>query len=794
MKHRARVVAGFFFAVLAGCGGGGGGGGGAVGGQTELQYSGNTNAAIITTSNAGILAANATNPTDGAVANPTDGGAVAGAIVRDSARSESPASKGLLDGTRRLIDRARAIVPNPSPNSHARLAVAVDATNNCKDGGTVRLLGDVSESGTGTLNITFSNCAEGSESLTGNATLRVDAAVFRFDTVILTDFTLSFGRLAVRGEVNLDMGGSIRVQTDMPSKREIVTENVVALFNNSARMTKSENLVVIDTYDDLDNPSSYTETISGRIFDSTHGFVDIFTVSPLAFPSVTQRFPSGGELVLAASGRRILITANSAARATLALDLNGDDFFEVQAVRLAWTDLAGPVAADLGDDDGDGMHNSWETAFGLNAGLAPGLDSDADGFNNSAEYLGGGNPNDGGSIPQLAVRAPLAAASGLIANPTSDPEVPGRSAIASDGFNFLVVSCRDVGPNPGLFGIWMTPAGRVLKDFPIVSTTCPRHRAMAFDGLNHLVVFTSSSGEVRGIRVARSGELQDASPFLIASPGFNAVNHSPAVAFDGTQYLVVWVNSSGIGRIRAARVTPAGAVLGADFPVTGNSVNTGESNPFVAFDGQNDYLVVWTRGALAESQDVFGARVSKAGAVLDPAEIAIATLPNQQRASGVAFDGSNYLVVWDHAVTTFISPPPDGQIFGRRLTRAGALLDGTADSAGIPIATGQFGRPGFTVGNHSSSVTFAGSTFLVTWGVGHFSHSPPAGIYAARISRDGARLDGAPTELGLPVSGTPPTSGRFVHPVVASLRQEALIAYTSESAQEDIFAAPVLAP
>jgi hypothetical protein len=425
----------------------------------------------------------------------------------------------------------------------------------------------------------------------------------------------------------------------------------------------------------------------------------------------------------------------------------------------------------------------------LNPNLADALnDDDGDGFNNLAEYQGGGDPRSAASFPSM-LSSPVFQAAGAVAIPNSDESRPGKSGIASDGTNFLLVSCRDLGPTVGLFGVSLAGSGQVLNTFPISNETCPVGPAVAFDGTNYLVVL-SRNGQIYGIRVTPGGVVLDpAGGFLISTAGSN---FGPAVAFDGTNsgYLVVWgkfVNGTQY-EIYGARITSAGTALG-EFPIF---TAPGEQIfPVLAFDGTN-YLVVWrdTRSGSGPSTDthLYGTRVTPAGNVLDPLGIAIATAPGIQEPGGIAFDGTNYLVVWNHTPTTGMSPPPDGKIFGRRITPNGDLLGGTASSDGIAISTGPFA-------NHSSAVAFGRSHYLVTWAVSSFPNFPPAGIFAARVSKGGARIDGLPSELGAAISGTPASASRFVYPVAASGGQSGLISWVNNSelfgTQKDILGVSV---
>src|SRR5262249_54264447 len=189
------------------------------------------------------------------------------------------------------------------------------------------------------------------------------------------------------------------------------------------------------------------------------------------------------------------------------------------------------------------------------------------------------------------------------------------------------------------------------------------------------------------------------------------------VAFDGTNYLVVWQSDRNAPyRIFGALVSPGGTTLAPGAFLISNQLGE-QSAPAVAFDGAN-YLVTWNA-----ADDIYGARVSPIGHVLDRTAIAISTAANSQAFPALAFDGTNYLVTWQDGRAGGAGPG----VYGARVDRSGAVLD----PQGIPIAVGSVS---------ASSLAFDRTNFLVVWqderhGVNNRD------IYGARVSPGGVVLD-----------------------------------------------------
>jgi hypothetical protein len=172
------------------------------------------------------------------------------------------------------------------------------------------------------------------------------------------------------------------------------------------------------------------------------------------------------------------------------------------------------------------------------------------------------------------------------------------------------------------------------------------------------------------------------------------------------------------------RYDSAGVALDAE-PVPIVRCGNQERRPAVAWNG-SEYLVVWEDDRSGPDVDIYGLRIAADGTVLDPIAIPISTAALAQEHPDVASDGASFFVVWDD-----YRAGTQRDIYGTRVGSDGVV----AFPAGIPIDTG-------TNQEWEPAVGAGGGRFLVAWENG-------SNAVEARV---------------LDTDGTPVTASFFVSP------------------------------
>ena len=239
------------------------------------------------------------------------------------------------------------------------------------------------------------------------------------------------------------------------------------------------------------------------------------------------------------------------------------------------------------------------------------------------------------------------------------------AAVASDGKDFLVTWYR----SSYMRAARVTAAGKVLDTPPItLGQSNGGVAAVGYGGGYYLVVWNVGN-YFMARRVTPQGKALDGLGVPI-NPGYGG--NSPSVLFNGTNFLVVWSDNRNGPAVYAARFSTAGKLVDSN-PVRVNKFTThGRDNPAVAFDGTNFLVVfrgvVW-KGPNKYEYNIYANRLSTSLKVLHGSDITVSSALGNQYLPAVAFGKTNYLVAWvdDRTGTRFNG--------GARVTKAGVVLD-----------------------------------------------------------------------------------------------------------------------
>lgn len=189
------------------------------------------------------------------------------------------------------------------------------------------------------------------------------------------------------------------------------------------------------------------------------------------------------------------------------------------------------------------------------------------------------------------------------------------------------------------------------KGFPVAQGTASQSRPdVGFAG-KYLVVWQQSGGksiDVLAQRVGKDGKLAG-NVFPLSNASYDAVQ--PQMASDGAQHFVVWFDHQNTGKTYynafSTVVTASGTVLSPGGKYTGGGGMDKED--LVVAAGGGDYLVAWTvyyGGASTDWWDIAGALVSVTGT--PKPQTVLRNQKLNQRSPHLASDGSSYFFAWLH--------------------------------------------------------------------------------------------------------------------------------------------------
>ncbi|MCX8053904.1 MAG: hypothetical protein N3B12_08855, partial [Armatimonadetes bacterium] len=289
----------------------------------------------------------------------------------------------------------------------------------------------------------------------------------------------------------------------------------------------------------------------------------------------------------------------------------------------------------------------------------------------------------------------------------NDPAEQTDPAVAWNGQQYLVVWSDKRAGAQHIYAARVTATGEVIDKQGVLisgSEGAQAYPRVASDGSSWFVVWQDSRSASFNIYGCKIGS--DGTPGPIFGITTRSDNEeTPDVAWNGSNYVVVWRDCRNMVStstdIYGCRVAKNGIRLAGDIIVSCNSAGTGgapgaQDSPRIRAFGST-YFVVWEDYRNdSQTSDVYGARVSSSGAVLDKQGIAISTAAGSQGFPAVGYNGSKLLVAWRDLTSKIVR--------GARISTSGSLID----TNGITLSQSMSGSTGI-------AVTAANGVFIVGW-------------------------------------------------------------------------------
>lgn len=418
---RHLVLGALVFGLVA-CGGGGGGGDSINGDPVvndpppdfgpdpdPIVYNGNSSAAVLAGDNIAeliftVFSETPEEPTvpvnsgDNTVINPERRTVTAIASVNKRAAAGNKAALNTVAKASEL--------PKSSPTS-----VEFREVEDCYRG-TITYVGDLDSNNIGYVIADHNDCVLDNRRTNGRT--RLDIYEYLTNSDIIANGKFEYKRLTTvfgvvdqtsSGDFTTTVSGTVDFQIlNVEEAMEQTISNMVIRNDISGEMVRLVDYTEVVQHESLNNQVPVSITMSGRIYNSDHGYIDIETLAPILRNPDNPDSPAyaGQFRITGASGAQAMVTLLGGNIIFAELDADGDSAYERTAYFNS-TRLSDPAYGDIADSDGDGIPDRWEEQYGLDPQTSDsGNDFDGDQVSNLDEYIRGTAPNNAASLPPVA--------------------------------------------------------------------------------------------------------------------------------------------------------------------------------------------------------------------------------------------------------------------------------------------------------------------------------------------------------------------------------------------------------
>lgn len=235
-----------------------------------------------------------------------------------------------------------------------------------------------------------------------------------------------------------------------------------------------------------------------------------------------------------------------------------------------------------------------------------------------------------------------------------------------------------------LYGQLVSKSGNLIGGQIEISNNFARDISVAYDGTNYLVawveIIPDRDKDVYGQFVSKTGSLVGSNFLIDGGPYYS--DNSTSLAFDGTRYLLGQHESTGSGTMLYGRfITTSGSV---EQTILICDSTEYPRFPSVACDGSN-YLITWTQ---LYDRQLLGRFWTPSGVPMDVPFVVLDSIDNNIPFGGCGFGGTMYLVVGSRVDPSF----SDGDVYGRFYPQTG-IEEASAQKPGCVIQLRSYPNP-----------------------------------------------------------------------------------------------------